>query len=326
MTTTDEKQSRKEPTREPAGASSIRPWASRPGETDTPEGRAAALFRQAAPPPPLAPQTQQRLRAHILLATGASASRQSRQRVIARWRWGIVAALLFGSGAVIAARRVDRWWTAAHDRASAQPALFTAKAAPRVTGGAPRPQAAESKLAMETRLIRGAIIRLRRERDPAGALAQLDDYLARFPRGTLSAEARGARVDALLLLDRRQDALAALTGLPLGDSARDQELRTIRGELRSAVDCTQALADFDSVLRSPDGAGSAVDSAVMERAFHGTVVCHLRAGQVTKARQEADRYLRQFPLGRFAAEMEQARDDALERSGTSRRRGGSGNL
>jgi outer membrane protein assembly factor BamD (BamD/ComL family) len=193
---------------------------------------------------------------------------------------------------------------------------------PRATRGEPRRQASESKLALENRALSGAIIRLRRQGDAAGALEQLDDYLTRFPQGTLVTEAQGARVDALLLLDRHQEALAALNALSLRDSGRDQELRVIRGELRARVDCVRALADFDTLLRSSSGA----ESALVERAFRGSAVCHLRTGQLTRTRHDADRYLRQFPQGRFAQEMRLVRAEALARSGAQRGTGASNTL
>lgn len=322
MRTTDETQSRREPTREPEHPSWDQPWRSQRPATDTAEGRAAALFREAAPPPPLSAHAHQRLRAQVLLAARTGGNRHSRHRAIARWRWAIVAALLFGSGAVIAAHRVDRWWRVVHGRASSPPAAQPPAAIRRAVGGVSRPPVVESKLALETRALSGAIIRLRRQGDAAGALAQLDEYLTRFPQGTLVTEAQGARVDALLLLDRHQEALAALKGLSLDDSGRDQELRIIRGELRSKVDCPHALADFDVVLRSPNDA----QSALVERALHGSAACHLRTGQVVRAQQDADRYLRQFPQGRFAQEMRAVRAEGAARSGTGPASEGSGRL
>jgi hypothetical protein len=45
-------------------------------------------------------------------------------------------------------------------------------------------------------------------RDPAAALRQLDAHAARFPRGKLKGQANLLRVEALLLAERREEALS----------------------------------------------------------------------------------------------------------------------
>ena len=76
----------------------------------------------------------------------------------------------------------------------------------------------------------------------------LDEHDARFPSGVLALEAAVARIDALLLVGRRADALEHLARLPLGRVGRRMELQLLRGELYAERDCRKALADFDAVL------------------------------------------------------------------------------
>jgi hypothetical protein len=93
-----------------------------------------------------------------------------------------------------------------------------------------------------------ALAHLRRERNPAAALVALDAYLARFPNGVLSREARLARIDALLLLHRSDELLAALESLPVDSGRRYAELLVIRAELRSRSSCERAEDDFSAAL------------------------------------------------------------------------------
>ncbi|HET6284245.1 MAG TPA: tetratricopeptide repeat protein [Polyangia bacterium] len=158
-----------------------------------------------------------------------------------------------------------------------------------------------SPLSVEAQLIRSAVVRLRRDRDAAGALAELDIYLARFPRGTLQHEARIARADALLSLKRDGEALQALEDVNLGPQGRDQELRVIRGELGSISHCTQAIADFTQVLAATPPAPLA------ERALYGRAACRVRQGDSEGAVRDLTAYLRRFPAGRFAAEARAAK-------------------
>lgn len=105
--------------------------------------------------------------------------------------------------------------------------------------------------ATEAALLEAAVARLRRDRDPDGALRALDGYDARFSNGRLHGEALRLRVDALLLVGRSDEALALLRRLSLTAGARDLELGLIRGELLAARgDCGRALADFNRVARA----------------------------------------------------------------------------
>jgi hypothetical protein len=173
-------------------------------------------------------------------------------------------------------------------------------ASSRAAVAAPTVQPAASALALETPLLADALARLRQHRDAAGALAALEVYDARFPRGTLRGEADRTRVDALLMLGRDGDALEVLGRLTLRSQGRDQELRVIRGELAAATSCERAVADFNAVL------AAAPAPALAERALHGRASCLARTGDASGAARDLREYLRRFPEGRFAAEARTA--------------------
>jgi TolA-binding protein len=135
---------------------------------------------------------------------------------------------------------------------------------------------------------------LRGKHDAKAALAALDDYIARFPSGVFVPEARVARVDALLMLDRPDDALRALEALPLDAHRRSTELQLIRGELRARTDCARAEADFSAVLarvRTP---------ALEERALYGRAACRSKQGNLNGAATDLRSYLERFPHGAHA--------------------------
>jgi len=160
-----------------------------------------------------------------------------------------------------------------------------------------RPGAAEpapTELAQETQLLGTALAELRQQHDGVAALATVNTYLGRFPGGTLLGEARRARVDALLLLGRKDEARRALDGLELEPVGRGQELLLIRGELRARHRCADAIADFDVVL------GHAAPPPLAERALFGRAVCREQEGQRGAAREDAVAYLARFPAGKFA--------------------------
>lgn len=173
-------------------------------------------------------------------------------------------------------------------------------ATPEPAGARPAPggpASGASGLALESELLQRALERLRRAHDGAGALRLLDEHRARFPSGVLALEAAVARVDALLLLGRRGEALEQLARLPLARVGRRAELQLLRGELYAERDCNKALADFDAVL-----AGSA-PVTLAERALYGRATCRLRSGDDAAARVDLRAYLSRFPNGRFAEQV-----------------------
>ncbi len=166
------------------------------------------------------------------------------------------------------------------------------------TGTLAEEPAAPSTLALESELLQRALAKLRRDRDPNGALQLLDDYQTRYPRGVLSLEAAVARVDALLSLGRRAEALERLSRLPLERVGRRIELQLVRGELYSDRDCNRAIADFSAVLTL----GS--DGPFAERAMYGRAMCRLRQSDPA-ATNDLRSYLARYPNGRFADAMRQ---------------------
>lgn len=165
------------------------------------------------------------------------------------------------------------------------------RAAP-LAEGAPGP----SGLLLESELLQKALEKLRRDHDGAAALRLLNEHGARFPSGVLALEAAVARIDALLLLGRRAEALEHLAGLPLARVGRRLELQLLRGELYAERDCRKALADFDAVL-------AAAPPPLGERALYGRATCRLRSGDAAGGRADLDRYLKRFPDGRFAQQV-----------------------
>jgi hypothetical protein len=151
----------------------------------------------------------------------------------------------------------------------------------------------------EAALMARAFRSLRGEHDPAGALSLLDTHASRFPAGRLAAEASLARVEALLALGRRGEALAVLDrdaggrGLVAGSAAgeRGRERALLRGELRAeAGRCTEAIADFAA-------ADHDAPAEIVARALWGRAACRARVGDEAAARRDLARYLIAFPAG-----------------------------
>jgi hypothetical protein len=170
----------------------------------------------------------------------------------------------------------------------------------RAPAAAPGPAAAPeepSLLAQESRVLTHVLDLLRTSHDYAGALATLDDYDARFPRGVLRREAAFARLDALTALGRTGQALALLDGIQIG-GPRAIELLVLRGELRGAAHrYREAIDDFDRAL------ARRTTPALSERALYGRASCRSGAGDAAGAMQDLQGYLASFPQGVHAAEV-----------------------
>src|SRR5262249_4756548 len=117
---------------------------------------------------------------------------------------------------------------------------------------------------------------------------------AGFPNGVFAPEAASLRLEALVVSGRHAEALAALGSVPAGS-----ELSVLRGELRAGLGlCREALADFESAL-APKG-------ELRERALYGHAACRARLGDEAGARKDLERYLVDYPSGRFAATSRRA--------------------
>lgn len=153
----------------------------------------------------------------------------------------------------------------------------------------------DSRLADESVLLGRALAHLRQQRDPNGALSDLDLYAARFPSGMLDHEAQSARVDALLMLGHLAEARTVLATLTLGTGARDRELRLIRGELNSESSCALAVEDFETLM------AESRSGPLGERALWGRAACRTRLGDERGARADLADYVGRFPGGPHAA-------------------------
>jgi len=180
------------------------------------------------------------------------------------------------------------------------PAVVAAPAAPETPaapapaiGQSPARRASPAAPAGEPALLSDVFHQLRGggDRDAAAAaLRRLDQYDRRFPDGVLHDEARIARIQALLTLDRREEALQLLERI--GGASLTREVQATRGELLAeAGRCALAIRDFDRVLRLRDTDASGA------RALFGRASCSLRAGDIRAAREDLNRYLSAHPNG-----------------------------
>ncbi len=184
--------------------------------------------------------------------------------------------------------------------ASPSPAVAEGGPDPSRPAGAVEPGAADA-LAAESGLVRRAVEKLRVERDAAAALGILDDYQARFPNGVFANEARFARIDALLVLGRRAEALEVLEKAGLGELPRHGELRVLRGELLAeAGRCREAVEAFTREL------DSGLTGSLAERSLHGRAICRGILGDRAGSRADSLLYLERHPQGQFAGEVRQA--------------------
>ena len=292
------------------------------GGGDPLERRAAELLRALqAPPPRLPPSARARIVARLDERPGRAAPDR-----LARGRRGGVHPLRgrrrgrrLGPRAHAAVARPVAEPTRRRARRPRGPRPDAARRRARARAGGPRGRAArrgpppapgarrarargaaaapsEDPVVAESRLLAGALQDLRQHRDPQAALRALDEYERRFPAGALAPEAAAARIDALLALGRRAQALARLESLSLDHLPRGAELRALRGELRAGRgELGGALDDFSAVL-----ANTAAPAGVVERALYGRGSCRSRLGDVAGARADLNEVLRRFPNGPFA--------------------------
>ncbi len=150
-------------------------------------------------------------------------------------------------------------------------------------------------------MVAEALSQLRQQGDPRAALLTLDAHDRAFPHGVLETEALRTRLEAVIRLDDRKTALALLDAIPGLSDAPGSDLLLTRAELRAAAGrFREALADFTLIL---DGEKGSRTSAASERALYGRAVCLGRLAEDDRARADLLAYERQFPNGRFAAEV-----------------------
>jgi hypothetical protein len=178
--------------------------------------------------------------------------------------------------------------------------LPTPPPAPRDTPEVAPP--APSAIAVEQALLGQAVRMLRDGHDARTALALLAEHGERFPKGALGAEETILRIEALLALGQRDEALSVLDKVPLASLPNRDEQLVVRGELRAANRrWREAKQDFDDVLKARVlPATSAKVRDVQERALWGRSSARSRLGDQDGARADLNLYLRHFPGGRFA--------------------------
>lgn len=295
----------------------VEPW-SRASGAGPDEARLSRLFSAVEEPEPLTEVARERVRRRL-----ERPARRGSAIVVARL---VACGAVLGVAGAAAAHWTARQWLdvprAAAPPSSAlapeprkpaasslrAPALTSAgvidearasESAPTPSSTAPRPSPAAvptSRLGLEAASLEGGIKALR-NKEATRALELLNRHLAEFPEGALRLEARVARLDALLLLGRREEARRELATLPLNDVGRKQELRLVRAELEAEHDCRRAIDDFDALL------GQALTSAWAERALFGRGACLVKLGDERRAARDFSLYLERFPSGRFAAEV-----------------------
>ena len=166
---------------------------------------------------------------------------------------------------------------------------------------APKPVVA-SAIAVEQALLGQAVRTLRNDHDAREALSLLAQHADRFPEGALAAEETMVRIEALLVLGQRDEALAILDKVPLASLPNRDEQLVVRGELRAANQrWRESKQDFDEAL-APHAlpSASAKVRTLQERALWGRASARSRLGDQAGARTDLDLYLRYFPGGRFA--------------------------
>jgi len=199
----------------------------------------------------------------------------------------------------------------AKHRAAVRVAILNEPAPPPAPSAAPEiappvmvpPTGAPSPIAVEQALLGQAMKILRDGHDARTALALLAQHAERFPTGALASEATMLRIEALLALGLRNEALSVLDKVPLASLPNRDEQLVVRGELRAANRrWREAEQDFGYTLREGGlPAASAKARNIQERALWGRASARSRLGDQDGARADLDLYLRHFPGGRFAS-------------------------
>jgi TolA-binding protein len=179
----------------------------------------------------------------------------------------------------------------------AAPATITETAAP----------PSDDALTVETSMIDQALAALGQRR-PQDALAAVDAYRQRFPRGKLEYEADLAEVKAQVALGKDAPALAVLDRAiaihGFDTLPRSPDLSLLRAELLSRTgDCAGAIPVFSRLLE-----GEHPEPGFQERAVYGRAICLGKLGQRGESRRALRDYLNRFPDGRFV----KAAQDALD--------------
>ena len=296
----------------------LSPWAEGM-ESDSPlERRLSRLFAGVPAPTPLADQVRQRvafrLRTGKSRATGLMLVRLIAVGVVigmagaAAAQWASVH--WFGTQQELVTRRLRV--VVADPPLVPQPSLPKQAVEPAVVEAPPivpapaasaafpaPPSVPSSRLGLEAASLEAALSALKAggKTNASRALQAIDQHLREFPGGALELEARVARVDALLVLGRRQEARRELSALPIERVGRKSELRLIRAELRADDDCRTALSDFQVLV------DQSLSAAWAERALFGRGACLLKLGDKAGAERDFARYLERFPDGRFASQI-----------------------
>ncbi len=158
-----------------------------------------------------------------------------------------------------------------------------------------------SKVAPESTYITQALRALRQQQSPASALQALDSYDANFGAGAFSAESQALRVEALVAMNRRREAIAVLDLMLAHPLPGGEARRLLRAELHAALgNFSAAVLDLDFVLDTQVDA----PSSVVERALWARAVAHDHLGAHTAARADLREYTRRFPQGQFVPNVQ----------------------
>ncbi len=158
--------------------------------------------------------------------------------------------------------------------------------------------------ASEASLLQRAVVQLRIEKNPAGALATLDRHRREFARPHFLGDALNHRVSALVALGRKDEALAELERFDTAElEALDGErlLLSRKGErLAELGRAAEAVRVFDLVL------DESASPLVEQRALYGRAVARARLGDHTGSRADLERYLERWPNGPHAKQARSA--------------------